>query len=101
MHIVLVDIHVKPESVKDFIPLTLENVRSSTQEPGIARFDFLQEADDPAHFVLYEVYRQPEDQAKHRETAHYLAWKDAVAGMMAEARVGTRYTNQFPADQDW
>jgi len=101
MHIVLVDIHVKPGAVESFRTLTLENARSSIQEPGILRFDVLQQAEDPAHFILYEAYRQVEDQAKHRETHHYQAWKDAVADMMSEPRVGTRYTNLFPPDEDW
>jgi autoinducer 2-degrading protein len=101
MLVVLVHIHVKPENLDSFIAATLENVRNSIQEPGIARFDFIQQADDPARFVLMEAYRTPEDQLKHRETAHYLKWRDTVADMMAEPRTGIKYTNLAPEDADW
>jgi autoinducer 2-degrading protein len=101
MHIVIVDIHVLPERLEEFKAATLENAASSLQEPGVARFDFLQQGDDPTHFVLFEAYYQPEDQQKHRETAHYQAWRDRVASMMAAPRVGTRYVNLFPPDHQW
>jgi (4S)-4-hydroxy-5-phosphonooxypentane-2,3-dione isomerase len=101
MHVVLVNIHVKPELVDDFIQASLENARNSNHEPGIARFDFLQQGDDPTHFILVEVYRTPADQQKHRETPHYMAWKDRVGDMMAEPRVGIRYQNLYPDDRGW
>ncbi|MCX8023772.1 MAG: antibiotic biosynthesis monooxygenase [Thermanaerothrix sp.] len=101
MHIVLVHVHVKESRLDDFIQATLENAHHSLQEPGIVRFDVLQQAEDPTRFVLVEVYRQPEDQVKHRETAHYQKWRDAVAEMMAEPRQGIRYTNLFPSDEEW
>jgi quinol monooxygenase YgiN len=101
MHIVLVHIHVNPESVDAFRDASIENARNSIQEPGIARFDLIQEAEDPTRFVLVEVYRTPEDAAKHKETAHYARWRDTVAGMMAEPRRGVRYTNRYPGDPDW
>lgn len=101
MHIVLVDIHVKPEYVEAFKIATLENARNSVQEPGILQFDAIQQKEDPRHFVLVEVYRQAEDQAAHRQTAHYQRWRDTVAEMMAEPRSGTAYVNLYPDDAGW
>lgn len=101
MHIVLVHVHVKEEALDAFKAATLENARHSIEEPGIVRFDVLQQVEDPTRFVLVEVYRQPEDQARHRETAHYQKWRDAVAEMMAEPRQGIRYINLFPNDEAW
>ncbi len=101
MLVVHVHVHVKPESVEDFIQASLENARNSLQEPGIARFDVIQQLDDPTRFVLVEVYRTPEDPARHKETAHYQAWRDTVAEMMAEPRSSVKYANVFPDDQGW
>ncbi len=101
MHIVLVNIHIKSESRDAFIQASLENARNSIREPGIQRFDFLQQADDPYRFILVEVYNTPEDQSKHRETPHYAEWKDTVADMMSEPRVGVKYKNLYPPDEDW
>jgi (4S)-4-hydroxy-5-phosphonooxypentane-2,3-dione isomerase len=71
------------------------------QEPGIARFDVIQQQDDPTRFVLVEVYRSPEAAAAHKETAHYARWRDTVAPMMAEPRSSVKYNNAFPGDQGW
>jgi quinol monooxygenase YgiN len=101
MHVVLVQIHVKPEYREAFIEASKENGRNSIREPGIQRFDFIQQVEDPDRFVLIEVYNQPEDQQKHRETAHYVKWKDTVTDMMAEPRVGVKYTNLYPPDKAW
>ncbi len=101
MLIVHVHVHVNPESVEAFRRATLENARNSVQEPGIARFDVLQELDDPTRFVLVEVYRTPDDPAKHKETAHYQTWRDTVAEMMAEPRSSVKYSNVFPEDPGW
>jgi autoinducer 2-degrading protein len=101
MFIVHVGVHVKPGFVEAFREATLRNARSSVQEPGIARFDVVQQQDDPTHFVLVEVYRTPEDPAKHKETTHYQVWRDAVAEMMAEPRHSIKYDNVFPADPGW
>jgi len=101
MFIVHVFVHVKPEAVDAFKAASLENARNSVLEPGIARFDVVQQQDDPTRFVLVEVYRTPEDPAKHKETAHYQAWRDAVADMMAEPRSSIKYTNLFPDDGGW
>ncbi len=101
MHIVLVHVHVKPEFVEAFRQASLENARNSIREPGIARFDVIQQADDPARFILVEVYRTEEAPARHKETAHYLQWRDSVAEMMAEPRQGVRYRNLFPEDAGW
>ncbi|HEY3289197.1 MAG TPA: antibiotic biosynthesis monooxygenase [Anaerolineae bacterium] len=101
MHIVHVHVTVKQSQVDAFIKATIENASSSVKEPGVARFDVIQQADDPTRFILVEVYRQSEDQQKHRETAHYQKWRDAVAGMLAEPRSASRYANIFPDDQGW
>jgi (4S)-4-hydroxy-5-phosphonooxypentane-2,3-dione isomerase len=101
MHIVLVHVHVKPESIESFKTAILDNARNSIQEPGVVRFDILQQAEDPSRFTLYEVYRTPEDQLKHRESAHYNRWKDAVVDMMAEPRQGIRYLNLIPVDGEF
>jgi (4S)-4-hydroxy-5-phosphonooxypentane-2,3-dione isomerase len=101
MYIVHVFIHVKPEFLQPFIDATAANAGNSLKEPGIARFDFIQQADAPNHFVLVEVYRTPDDQLRHRETAHYQIWRDTVAEMMAEPRTAYRYTNLSPSDAGW
>ncbi|TEU13334.1 MAG: antibiotic biosynthesis monooxygenase [Anaerolineales bacterium] len=101
MFIVHVHVHVKPEFVEAFRQATLENARHSVQEPGIARFDVVQQMDDPTRFVLVEVYRTPEDPANHKQTAHYQTWRDTVAEMMAESRASVKYANVFPDDQGW
>jgi autoinducer 2-degrading protein len=101
MFIVHVHVHVKPELVDAFREATLENARNSVQEPGIARFDVIQQLDDPTRFVLVEVYRTPEDPARHKETAHYQKWRDTVAEMMAEPRHSMKYANVFPDDAGW
>ncbi len=101
MHIVLVHIHVKPEFVEPFRQATIANACNSLLEEGILRFDFLQLAEDPDRFVLIEVYKTPQDQLKHRETAHYETWKNTVAEMMAEPRQGVKYVNVYPLDVAW
>jgi quinol monooxygenase YgiN len=101
MNIVLVHVKVKPEFIEPFREATLENARNSVREAGIARFDVIQAIEDPTKFVLVEVYRDLDAPAKHKETRHYLAWRDAVAGMMAEPRLGVKYQNLFPPDDGW
>jgi quinol monooxygenase YgiN len=101
MFIVHVFAHVKTDKVDAFRAATLENARSSIAEPGVARFDVIQQQDDPARFVLVEVYRTPDDPAKHKETAHYQKWRDTVVDMMAEPRSSIKYTNLFPDEKGW
>ena len=101
MLIVHVHVQVKPEFVEAFRLATKENARHSVKEPGIARFDVLQQPDDPCRFVLVEVYRTPQAPAAHKETAHYAAWRDRVAEMMAEPRTSVKYTNVFPGEEGW
>lgn len=101
MLIVQVHVHVLAEHIDAFRAATLANASASVQEPGVARFDVLQQQDDPTRFVLVEVYRSPEAPAQHKETAHYLRWRDAVAPMMASPRSGVRYANVFPDDRGW
>jgi len=101
MLIVHVHVHVKPEFVEAFKEVAIENARNSVQEPGIARFDVIQQQDDPTRFILVEVYRTQADTARHKETAHYQRWRDTVADMMAEPRTSVKYTNIFPDDPGW
>ena len=101
MQIVLVHVHVKPEFVEAFKQASIENASNSVKESGIARFDVIQQTDDPTKFILVEVYKTADAPAAHKETAHYTRWRDTVAGMMAEPRQGVKYTNIFPADEDW
>jgi (4S)-4-hydroxy-5-phosphonooxypentane-2,3-dione isomerase len=101
MLIVHVHVHVKPERVEDFIRATIVNAGNSVKEPGVARFDVVQDAGDPARFVLVEVYRNADAPARHKETAHYQAWAAAVADMLAEPRTRATYSNVFPPDQGW
>jgi autoinducer 2-degrading protein len=101
MFIVHVFISVTPECVEDFKEATLANVQKSLQEDGIARFDFVEQLDDPNRFVLVEAYRQPEDAAKHKETAHYAVWRDTVEPMMAEPRSSMKYSNIAPENSGW
>lgn len=101
MLIVHVHVHVKPEHVEAFREATLDNASNSVREPGVARFDVLQQQDDPTRFVLVEVYRTPDDPAQHKETAHYHRWRDTVAEMMVEPRMGVKYANVFPDESGW
>ncbi len=101
MFIVHVFVHVKPEKIEDFKAASLQNARESVQEPGVARFDVIQQKNESTRFVLLEVYRTSDDPARHKETAHYQKWRDTVADMMAEPRSAIKYTNIFPDDQGW
>jgi quinol monooxygenase YgiN len=101
MHIVHVHIKVKPEAIDAFRMATLENAQNSAGEPGIARFDFLQNAEDAARFTLVEVYRSTEAVAIHKQTSHYAKWNETVAGMMAEPRTREVFRNLFPPDEGW
>ena len=101
MLIVHVFVHVLEDQVGAFKAATIENAQNSVQEPGIARFDVIQNLDDPTLFVLVEVYRTAEDPARHKETAHYLKWRDTIAPMMAEPRSAVKYSNIFPDENGW
>jgi (4S)-4-hydroxy-5-phosphonooxypentane-2,3-dione isomerase len=98
MLVVHVHARVTPERVEDFLAATLINARASLAEPGVLRFDVIQDQAEPAHVVLNEVYRDEEASAAHKLTPHYAAWRGAVAAMMAAPRESTRYTAVFPAD---
>ena len=101
MLVVHVHVHVKPEYVEAFKEASLANARESIKEPGIARFDCVQQQDDPTRFVLVEAYRTPQAPAAHKETSHYQTWRDAVAPMMAEPRTSVKFENLFPPDSAW
>jgi len=101
MLVIHVQVRVKPESVEAFRRATLENAKQSVEEPGVVRFDVVQRADDATRFVLIEVYRDEQAPALHKSTAHYAAWRDAVADMMAEPRTSQKYLNLFPDDGGW
>lgn len=101
MFIVHVFVHVKKNQVEAFKRATIENAQNSIKEPGIARFDVVQQQDDPMRFVLVEVYRTQEDPAKHKETTHYKKWKETVAEMMAEPRSSIKFSNVYPNEEGW
>jgi autoinducer 2-degrading protein len=98
MHVIHVHVHVRPDGVEAFLAATLVNASNSLREPGIARFDILRQQEDPARFVLVEAYRTTDAIAAHKATAHYAAWRDAVAPLMAEPRSSVRFANVFPPD---
>lgn len=98
MHVIHVHVHVRPEAVDTFLAATLVNAANSLREPGVARFDVIQQQDDPSRFILVEAYRTTAAIAAHKETAHYAAWRDAVAPMMAEPRSSVKFANVFPPD---
>src|SRR6187549_1413505 len=101
MVIVHVHVRVVPGGVDAFRMASLANARASVQEPGVARFDVVQQSDDPTRFVLVEVYRNVEANAAHKETSHYATWRDTVAPMMAEPRSSVKFANVFPGDEGW
>jgi autoinducer 2-degrading protein len=101
MHILIVHARVKAEFIDAFKQATMINAENSAKEPGVARFDFVQQQDDPSKFVLLEVYRDSEAPAKHKETVHYNAWVEKVTHMFEEPRTRALYTNVFPADEAW
>lgn len=101
MLIIHVHVRVKSDSLDAFRAASLANARSSVQEPGVVRFDVLQQEDDPTRFLLLEIYRTPEDPARHKETAHYATWRDTVESMMAEPRRSVRYRALFPEPNEW
>lgn len=101
MLIVHVFVTVKKDRVEEFKAASIENAKNSILEPGIARFDVIEQNDDPGKFLLVEVYRTAADPAKHKETAHYKKWRDTVEDMMAVPRDSIKYTNLFPDDRGW
>jgi (4S)-4-hydroxy-5-phosphonooxypentane-2,3-dione isomerase len=97
MLVVHVHVHAHRERVQDFLEATLANAQASLAEPGVVRFDVIQDQDDPAHIVLVEVYRDEAASAEHKKTPHYATWRDRVADMMAEPRASARFSAIFPA----
>ncbi|MBM4180073.1 MAG: antibiotic biosynthesis monooxygenase [Betaproteobacteria bacterium] len=96
MHVTLVHVRVKAETIAAFVEACRLNHEASIREPGNRRFDVLQDPADPCRFLLYEAYASPTDAAAHKQTAHYLAWRDSVAEMMAEPRKGVSYAGLYP-----
>ena len=101
MFIVHVFVHVHRQDVEAFKAASIENARNSIREPGVARFDVIQQQDNPTRFVLVEVYRTAEDPLRHKETQHYEKWRDTVADMMAEPRTSMKFSNVFPDERGW
>ena len=101
MFIVHVHVHVRPGAIETFRAASLANARHSIREPGIARFDLLQSNQNPTRFVLVEVYRSADAPAAHKATAHYAAWRDEVAPLMAESRTSQTFASLFPDDAGW
>ena len=100
MLVVHVHARVRAERVAEFLDATRENAKASLGEPGVARFDVIQDQADPGHVVLVEVYRDDDAAAAHKQTPHYAVWRDAVAGMMAEPRASTRFAAVFPGESE-
>lgn len=98
MHVTLVHVQVKPEHIDEFIAATRLNHEASICEAGNRRFDVLQSPENSGQFILYEAYASAEDAAAHKQTAHYLTWRDLVADWMAEPRQGIRYDGLFPEE---
>lgn len=101
MYVIAVQLKVKPDRIDDFLKLTLQNATAARKEPGCLRFDVLKNEKEPDRFLFYEVYRTPDDHKAHQGTAHYLKWRDEVGDLLAEPRVGGRYLNVSPADEEW
>lgn len=101
MLVVHVHVQVKPEGIEAFKTASIENAHHSRQEPGIARFDIVQQQDDPTRFVLIEVYRDATAPLRHKETPHYAAWRDIVASLMAQPRSSVKFINIDPPDAGW
>jgi len=101
MFVLFVQFRVKPEHVDAFRKASIENARHSAQEPGVARFDMIQDLEDASRFAFVEVFRSAEAHAAHRETDHYLTWRDTVADMTSEPRSATKYVSVFPDDSAW
>ena len=99
MIVTCVHVHVKPEAVDDFIEASVLNHKGSVKEPGNLRFDFVQQADDPCRFMLYEAFESEEAVMAHKETDHYLKWRDTVKDMMAETRYGVKYNVLEPKER--
>lgn len=101
MLVVQVHIHIKEEYIETFKVATKENAQNSVLESGIARFDVIQQQDEPTRFILIEVYKNQDAPALHKQTAHYAKWRDTVVGMMVEPRYSIKYTNVFPGEDGW
>ena len=101
MLVVHVHVTVTPDDVEAFLAESRRNAEASLLEPGVRRFDVLQDGSDPAHVVLNEVYVDQVAADAHKQTPHYARWRDAVAGMMAQPRASTRFTAVFPAEDGW
>ena len=99
MIVTCVHVQVKPEFVNDFIDASVQNHKGSVMEPGNLRFDFVQQADDPCRFMLYEAFESEEAVAAHKTTDHYLKWRDTVKDMMADQRYGVKYNIIEPGDK--
>ena len=100
MFVTIVHVYVKPEFTEQFIEATAENHRNSIREPGNLRFDILRDDTDPNKFVLYEAYDSAQAVAAHKETMHYLEWRDTVAPWMAKPREGIKHTMLYPSTHD-
>jgi autoinducer 2-degrading protein len=100
MLVVHVHVRVSPQAIDEFLAATLDNAKASVEEPGVLRFDVIQDEADPTHVVLVEVYRDADAASAHKETAHYATWRDTVADMMAEPRRSTKFSAVFPSDAE-
>ena len=101
MLVVHVHVRIRPEDLEAFLAETQRNAAASLEEPGVRRFDVLQDEGDAGHLVLNEVYVDQSAADAHKQTAHYARWRDAVAGMMVQPRTSTRFAAVFPGEMGW
>lgn len=99
--VVHVHVHVLADKLSEFVEASQKNASASLLEAGVVRFDLVQNLEEPTRFVLVEVYRDEEAPARHKETAHYVAWRDTVASMMASPRTSTRFRSLYPDAPRW
>jgi len=101
MLVVHVHLKIKPECLQDFIEVTRQNARESLKEDGIARFDLIQQKEDPTRFILIEAYRTSEAPSLHKKTRHYALWRDLVEPMQAEPRYSLKFESLYPEESEW
>jgi autoinducer 2-degrading protein len=101
MLVAIINVHVKSDFIEEFKAASLDNASNSVKEPGVIRFDVYQQSDDPSRYTLVEIYKTDEDVSRHRETGHYVRWRDTVASMMVEPRTRTTHRVVYPAESEW
>jgi (4S)-4-hydroxy-5-phosphonooxypentane-2,3-dione isomerase len=101
MLVAIINVHVKSDFIEGFKTASLDNASNSVKEPGVIRFDVYQQSDDPSRYTLVEIYKTDEDVTRHRETTHYVRWRDTVTAMMVEPRTRTTHRIVYPVESEW